>query len=48
MVSDVAGLDQVSSVREVCEKCVANGKDGFFAVMDLRKSHHRHAMWQIQ
>ena len=37
------------AVRQVCEKCLANGKDVFWAFMDLEKAYdtiYRHGMWQ--
>ena len=38
------------AVRQVCEKCLANGKDVFCAFMDLEKAYDtidRHGMWQM-
>ena len=32
-------MDQVFAVRKVCEKNLANGKDVFWAFMDLEKSY---------
>ena len=43
-------MDQVFAVRQVCEKYLANGKDVFWAFMDLEKAHdtiNRHDMWQM-
>ena len=43
-------LDQVFAVRQVCEKYLANGKDNFWAFMDLEKAYdtvYRHRMWQM-
>ena len=43
-------MDQVFAVRRVCEKYLANGKDVFWAFMDLEKAYHtidRHGMWQM-
>ena len=40
-------MDQVLAVRQVCEKYRANGKDVFFAFMDLEKAYDtidRHGM----
>ena len=40
----------VLAVRQVCEKCQANGKDVFWAVMDLEKAYDtidRNGMWQM-
>ena len=37
-------------VRQVCEKYLANGKDVFWAYMDLEKAYDtidRHGMWQM-
>ena len=31
--------DQVFAVRQVCEKYLANGKDVFWAIMDLEKAY---------
>ena len=42
--------DQVFAVRQVCEKYLANGKDVFWAFMDLEKAYDtidRHGMWQM-
>ena len=44
-------MDQVFAVRQVCGKYLANGKDVFWAFMDLEKAYDtidRHVMWQIQ
>ena len=41
---------QVFAVRQVCEKYLANGKDVFWACMDLEKAYDtidRHGMWQM-
>ena len=40
-------MDQVFAVRQVCEKYLANGKDVFWAFLDLEKAYHRHGMWQM-
>ena len=43
-------MDQVFAVRQVCEKCLANGKDEFWAFMDLEMDYDtidRHGMWQM-
>ena len=43
-------MDQVFAVRQACEKYLANGKDVFWAFMDLEKAYDtidRHGMWQI-
>ena len=43
-------MDQVFAVRQVCEKYLANGKDVFWAFMDLEKAYDtidRHSMWQM-
>ena len=43
-------MDQVFAVRQVCEKYLANGKDVFWAFMDLEKGYDtidRHGMWQM-
>ena len=40
----------VFAVRHVCEKYLANGKDVFWAFMDLEKAYDtvdRHGMWQM-
>ena len=40
----------VFAVRQVCEKYLANGKDVFWAFMDLEKAYDtidRHVMWQM-
>ena len=42
-------MDQVFAVRQVCEKYLANGKNVFWAFMDLEKAHDtidRYGMWQ--
>ena len=43
-------MNQVFAVRQVCEKDLANGKDVFWAFMDLEKAYdtiNRHGMWQM-
>ena len=43
-------MDQVFDVRKVCEKYIGNGKDAFWAFMDLEKAYDtidRHGMWQM-
>ena len=43
-------MDQVFAVKQVCEKYLANGKDVFWAFIDLEKSYDsidRHGMWQM-
>ena len=43
-------MDQVFAVRQVCEKYLGNGKDVFWAFMDLEKASDtidRHGMWQM-
>ena len=43
-------MDQVFAVRQVCEKYKANGKDVFWAFMDLEKAYDtidRQGMWQM-
>ena len=43
-------MNQVFAVRQVCEKHLANGKDVFWAFMDLEKAYDtidRHGMWQM-
>ena len=43
-------MDQVFAVRQVCEKYLANGKDVFWAFMDLEKAYDtidQHGMWQM-
>ena len=40
-------MDQVLAVRQVCEKYLADGKDAFWALMDLKKANdtiHQHGM----
>ena len=32
-------MDQVFAVRQVCEKYLANGRDVFWAFMDLEKAY---------
>ena len=42
-------MDQVFAIRQDCEKFLANGKDVFWAFMDLEKAYDaidRHSMWQ--
>ena len=41
---------QVFAVRQVCEKYLANGKDVFYAFIDLEEAYdtiNRHGMWQM-
>ena len=43
-------MDQVFVVRLLCEKYLANGKDEYWAFMDLEKAFgpiDRHGMWQM-
>ena len=43
-------MDQVFAVRQVCEKYLANGKDVFWAYMELEKTYDpidRHGMWKM-
>ena len=43
-------MDKVFAVRQVCEKYLANGKDVFWAFMDLEKAYDtidRDGMWQM-
>ena len=43
-------MEQVFAVRQVCEKYLANGKDVFWAFMDLERVYDtidRHGMWQM-
>ena len=42
-------MDQMFAVRQVCEKCLANGEDVFWAFMDLEKAHETidRRMWQM-
>ena len=43
-------INQVFAVRQVCEKYLANGKDVFWAFMDLENAYDtidRHGMWQM-
>ena len=43
-------MDQGCAVKQVCEKNLANGKDVFWAFMNLEKAYNtidRHGMWQI-
>ena len=43
-------MDQLFAVRQVCEKYLANGKDVFWALMDLEKAYDtidRHGVWQM-
>ena len=43
-------MDQVFAVRQVCEKYLTNGKDVFYAFMDLEKAYDaidRHGIWQM-
>ena len=42
-------MDQVFAARQVCEKYLSNGKDVFWAFMDLENAYDtidRHGMWQ--
>ena len=44
-------MDQVCARRHVCEKYLSNGKDVFWASMDLEKAYDTidlHGMWQMQ
>ena len=43
-------MNQVFAVSQVCEKYLANGKDVFWAFVDLEKAYDtidRHDMWQM-
>ena len=43
-------MDQVFAVWQVCEKYLTNGKDAFWAFMDLEKAYNttdQHGMWQM-
>ena len=43
-------MDQLFAVGQVCEKYLANGKDVFWAFMDLEKAYDtidRHGIWQM-
>ena len=43
-------MDQVFAVRQVCEKYLVNGKELFWAFMDLEKAYDmidRHGVWQV-
>ena len=43
-------MDQVFAERQLCEKYLANGKDVFWAFIDLEKAYNtidRHGMWQM-
>ena len=42
-------MDQVFTVRHMCEKYLAEGKDVFWAFMNLEKAYmiDRHGMWQM-
>ena len=43
-------MDQVFAVSQVCEKYLINGKDVFWASMDLKKAYDiidRHVIWQM-
>ena len=43
-------MDQVFAIRQVCEKYLANGKDVFWAFMDLEKAYDmidRHGMLRM-
>ena len=40
-------MDQVFSIGQMCEKCLANGKDVFWAFIDLKNAYDttdRHCM----
>ena len=43
-------MNQLFAVRLVCEKYLTNGKDVFWAIMDLENAYDtidRHDMWQM-
>ena len=43
-------MDEVFAVRQVCKKYLTNGKDVFWAFMNLEKAYDtivRHGMWQM-
>ena len=43
-------MNQVFAVRQICEKYLANGKEVFYAFMDLEKAYDtidQHGMWQM-
>ena len=43
-------MDQIFTVRQLCEKFVAKGRDVYWAFMDLEKAYDRvdrEAMWQV-
>ena len=43
-------MDQVFAIMQDCEKHLANGKDAFWAFMDLEKAYDmidHHGMWQM-
>ena len=43
-------MDQVFAIKQVCERCPANGKYVFWAFMNFEKGYDtidRHGMWQI-
>ena len=43
-------MDEVFAIRQVCETYQANGKDLFWAFMDLEKAYdaiEQHGMWQM-
>ena len=43
-------MDEVFAIRQVCEKYVANGKDIFWAFMDLEQAYDTidlHGLWQM-
>ena len=43
-------IDQIFTVRQMCEKVMAKGKEVFWAFMDLEKAYDRvdrEAMWQV-
>ena len=44
------GMDQVLVVGQVCEKLLSDGKEIFWAFMDLEKANgtiDRHGMWRL-
>ena len=43
-------MDQVLALRQMCEKYLTNGRDLFWAFMDLEKAYYtiyRHGLWQM-
>ena len=43
-------MDQVFAVKQVCEKYLTNGKDVYWAFLDLEKAYDtidRHGIWQM-